>query len=371
MKTIQRTALTAVILFGSNAYGEEIDYNFESTRQRGRGNTYTAATYSHETPRWNPAVLSEAKPKTVEFRWFEFDVMVGQNSVDTVSDIMSALGSSSDEMLGNILETFSDKFGKRQYLRFQLLPIGLRFGGFVLEPFVTNYEWLEMRIPTLPIMALESDTRAGVGLSYGFPVGKNMRLGMTVRPTYRYFVSADVAATDVIQIAASEAGSSDDIVSMMSGMYVPVDLGMIWSNSPSFRFGATWHNVGDAAVTEEAADASPLIKSDLSLGMMYRKKVGSWNLDTSADLRDMLFRQSSSFLRKLHGGVEFGRPYFTTDNDIGVQVGVSEGWYSLGGFVDIWLARLAVSNYGVELGEVAGQRQDRRWGVTMQSSVTF
>jgi NAD(P)-dependent dehydrogenase (short-subunit alcohol dehydrogenase family) len=56
-------------------------------------------------------------------------------------------------------------------------------------------------------------------------------------------------------------------------------------------------------------------------------------------------------LRQLHLGLEFGRSFFSRDNDFGLQVGISEGYLTSGAFLDMWAVRMNLAYYAAELGE--------------------
>jgi hypothetical protein len=203
-------------------------------------------------------------------------------------------------------------------------------------------------------------------------IGKSLELGITVRPFIRYFATGQVAATDVVQVATASSADTSEYLYSGDGLYIASDLGAIWSISPGFRLGLVVNDVGDTACRDESSSRPPIIKSRVSTGAFWRKNfAGNWHFDSSAELQDVLNRSGYDPVRMLHAGVELGRNYRTTDNDIGIQAGINDGWLSFGGFVDVWFARLAIANYGVEAGHSPGQRQDRRWAMTMLSSLSF
>jgi hypothetical protein len=370
MKSLAVFALLALAIPGVGI-AEERFSNFESQRAAGRGHTFVANPYSFESPRQNPAALAEVKKSTIEFRWFALDIFAGENTLDTVGDLIDASTSSDDNGLSKILDSFDDRFGKRQYGSLQLLPIGFRWNSFVFEPFATTRNLIEMRIPTMPQLTLMSDSRFGANISYAMMFGKSLEIGFTLRPFSRVFVRGEVEATDAVQIATSKNSTTDEYIANRTGNYTALDLGAMWIFSPGFRWGLVIHDVGDSAAGPDD-DTPPNIKQTISTGVFFRKNFWkSWHFDSTFDLQDVLLRHGGDGVRMFHAGLEIGRNYLTTDNDIGVQAGLNDGWVSLGGFVDLWLMRLGISNYAVEVGHSPGQRMDRRWGLTAQSSATF
>ena len=50
-------------------------------------------------------------------------------------------------------------------------------------------------------------------------------------------------------------------------------------------------------------------------------------------------------------------------------MGLHGGWLTLGTYINLYLMKLEIVNYGAELGEYAGQRGDRRWAFSLKSSL--
>src|SRR4051812_7512126 len=108
-------SLAVCALFGL-AKAEEQQRWLESTRFFGRGNPFVAAPDSDEATRANPATLAEPK-LAFQLRWLQVDTFVGQNTLDSVGDVMKV---SPEDSAVEILNTFREKFGKRQYGRLQV-----------------------------------------------------------------------------------------------------------------------------------------------------------------------------------------------------------------------------------------------------------
>jgi hypothetical protein len=152
---------------------------------------------------------------------------------------------------------------------------------------------------------------------------------------------------------------------------VGTDVGVIWLPGKSTRFGFTAENIGYAADVQGSKNPPPPIPHRFSLGMTTRMDMKSWHWDNFIDIQDLTNPNGFHTLRLVHLGTELATSYFTRDHDLGVQAGVNEGYFTLGGFLDLYVTRLAMVYYAVELGEFPGQRKDRRFGLTLQSSMTF
>lgn len=366
---IARSTLLLPLLYSScPAAAAEREAVFVSPRAAGRGDTNVAAFDSNEASRFNPATLAESK-STFQLRFLQFDAVLGQNSFDTMSDLVKL--SSVDDGLG-FLRSFDDKFGKRQYLRAQLSTLAMRIKSFEFQLFGSYASWLELRDPTTPQAEFESDTFAGAQFSLAMPLSPTLSLGATFRPTYRMYIRGQMSFTDIVEFAPPSETKFEDYAPLQSGLGYGGDLGMIWRPTPALRLGLTIQNMGNTAFeNSDKTKVPPKLESVINSGGLYRLKYGAWDLDLSAEMHDLMNRQGLNLTRLLHLGAEFGRSFYSKDHDVGVTTGIREGYLTAGAFIDAWAFRLDISNYAVELGETPGQRMDRRWAATLQSTMSF
>ncbi|WP_141733734.1 hypothetical protein [Oligoflexus tunisiensis] len=369
MRFARSTVLLPLLYVSCPAWAAEREAIFVSPRAAGRGDTFVGAFDSTEAARLNPAALAESR-STFQLSFLQFDGVVGQNSVDTISDLMK-LSSVGKGGFG-FLRSFDDKFGKRQYVRGQLSALSMRIKSFEVQFFGTNASWLELRDPTTPQAEFESDTFAGAQFSYAMPLGKQFLLGATFRPMYRLYIHGQMGFTDILEFVPPSETEFDDYAQLQSGLGYGGDLGLIWRPTPALRLGLTVQNVGDTSFeNSDETKIPPKLESVISTGGLYRLKFGSWDLDLSGEMRDLMNRQGLNLTRLLHWGAEFGRSFYGKDHDVGVTTGLREGYITAGAFIDAWIFRLDIANYAVELGETPGQRMDRRWAATLQSTMSF
>lgn len=360
--------LPLLILSVTGAAAAEREALFVSPRAAGHGDTFVAAFDSNEATRLNPAAMAESKA-SFQLRFLQFDAVLGQNSFDTINDLLD-LGDVSDGL--GFLRSFDDKFGKRQYVRGQLSGLALRIKHVEVQLFGTNASWLELREPTTPQAEFESDTFAGAQVSYAIPLGSQVMVGATLRNFYRLYIHGQMSFTDILEFVPPSETKFDDYAPVQNGKAFGADLGMIWRPTAALRLGLTIQNVGDTAFeNSDKEKVPPPLEAVVSVGGLYRWKFGAWDLDLSADMRDLMNRQGLNLTRLLFLGAEFGRSFFGKDHDIGATAGVREGYLTAGAFIDVWVFRFDISNYAVELGETPGQRMDRRWAATLQSTMSF
>lgn len=358
----------SLIVNSDMASSRERMREFESARFYARGNTYIAAMDSNEATRGNPATLAEPK-LTFQLRWAQADLFVGENTISTISDLTSL---SAGDSAVSLLNTFRDKFGKRQYGRFQLSPLAFRIMSVEVAPVFGATAYVDARLPTTPEVEIYSDSVAGANISFAFAMSKQFFLGATLRPMHRTLFVGEMAFADVMDFVDDSDFSLDDIFQKREGFHLGLDVGGIYTSGKNMRLGFLVENLGYAGIIGDFKNATPEIEQRLGAGMMYRWALSkAWNWDFLADVHDLTSDGRYNMFRLVHLGTELGTSYFTRDSDLGVALGVNEGYFTMGAFLDAWLARLTFSYYAVELGEYPGQRKDRRYGISLESSMTF
>lgn len=353
----------------AEARAAEQERVLESPRFFARGNTFVAASDSDEATRGNPATLAEPK-LTFQLRFLQLDLMLGQNTLDSVSDVASIDAEASAVAL---LDTFRDKFGKRQYGRVQLMPLAMRIHSFEASPFLSSSNFVDMRLPTTPEVQFQSHTMTGLNLSYAMPIGKETVAGLTLRPAHRQRFHGNISFSDLLDFVDSDEFELGDVFEREEGFIVGADLGFIWKPGKEWRFGLVGENLGHAANNGDFQNGTSPLQQRVNLGLDYRMDFKPWYWDWLFDIQniDQAWAGQLDFYRTLHLGTELGLSYLSRDTDLGVALGVNEGYFTSGLYVDLLIFRLNLAYYAVELGEYAGQRKDRRWGVTLLSSMTF
>ncbi|MGE0173580.1 MAG: conjugal transfer protein TraF [Oligoflexales bacterium] len=365
---MRRFLAVLLCIFASEVYGDEQPRVFESPRALGRGGTIVASYDSYEGARHNPAVLGDFA-KTFQLRIIELDALAGQNTLNLISDFSDMF--SSDDPLAS-LRKFDDKFGERQYFRGQISALSMRIGRFEISPFGVNSSFLDLRNRQVPEVEWSADTYGGIQMSYGRPLGKTWLVGMTVRPMIRKVFAGELTLTDLAEFISPDDSKFKDQAEMQSGKGIGVDLGMLWTPSKTFRFGMTAQNVGDTSFKADGDGPAPAaMKQVLSMGVLKRVEWGKLHNDMTFDIQSLMNREAINILRLIHLGNEFGYSAFTPDNDFGLLLGLNEGYFGGGAFADLWIGRIDITNYAVELGVTPGQRMDRRWAFSWRTAMTF
>ena len=366
--SISLIVLALAIISAELVHGiEQNKFLMESPRSLGRGGARVAAFDSDEAIRINPATLAEPDIG-FQLRWFDFDLLVGKNSLDTISDIISLLSASSVGV--SALDKFSDKFGKTQYGRGQLSMFGLRFGSLEISPFSSNTAFLRLDTSDFPEISWMNDLAAGLNIGFGHEISSTLKVGVTVRPVFRLYVAGSMPTSQFMDLASQQT-TFDELSPVETGTGFGLDLGTVWSPTPTQRIALVFYNMGDTSFSGEEDKTPPNLRQNISIGYMTRIEIVGGNLDLYADLQDLENRDGLPMLRLLHTGVEWGFPFFTRDHDYGVTTGVHEGYITAGMFADLYVIRFDIAHYSAETAHGLGQDRDDRWALTGRSSMTF
>lgn len=342
----------------------QTERNMESPRALGRGGVFAGAYDSDDAIRLNPATLADPHGMDVQFRWFELDAFIGENTVSTIGDLISSDFSNTSPI--NLLTKFTEKFGQQQYGRLQL-GAALRIFSFEVSPYFRSTNWLDARVPTLPEAELYSSTVFGLNIAYAFMLGKTFQVGINLRPFSLTDFVQELAFADIIGSLGDS--SFTDQFKTKTGSGLATDVGMIWEFAKSHRFGLQIDDVGYTSYTFGSKEDPDLIRQRVSVGYFTRGDMKQWHIDWGVDFQDITNPDGLNLLRLLKVGGEFGYSFLSRDNDIGVSAGINEGYISLGTYLNVYFARLDIVNYGVELGEQVGQRQDRRWAISAKTTL--
>ena len=244
-------------------------------------------------------------------------------------------------------------------------------GNVDIAPFFATSNFIDLHTPTVPEVQFESDTYFGVAVAYSHMLGKSTHLAFNLRGFRRSLFASNLGFSDVMGFLDSSDLELDDLVERREGSYWALDSGLIYQPG-DWRYGVLLENIGWAAPTDgEAGNPAPAIPQSLSLGVYRQYELGSWTWDFAFDFQDVINPKDYDYLRLLHFGTELGRKWYSYDNDVGLVMGINEGYFVGGAYIDLWLVRLDVTNYTVELAEYPGQRGDRRWAISARTVSSF
>lgn len=120
-----------------------------------------------------------------------------------------------------------------------------------------------------------------------------------------------------------------------------------------------WKNVGQMSFTPAAGStgAPPSEGDEMILSFAAGFDIGLAGATATIDFKHL--EESEQIGKKINLGVEFNLL------NIDLRAGLHQGYYTLGFGLSLGLLELDVATYGVELGEYAGQREDRRYALQL------
>jgi hypothetical protein len=170
-----------------------------------------------------------------------------------------------------------------------------------------------------------------------------------------------------------------------SGDAFAVDLGMQYklptSGRSEFTFSWAWHDIGRTSFGNFSSNNRPdAIENNMVVGLGLRLPIGgkinrraakrygqprsSNHLSFAFDYSHLLTSPAEEHLPKhLHYGMNLELPI------INIQLGINQTSLTFGAGTDIGVVRVQASSYAEELGGYAGQRRDRRYVLTIGSSL--
>lgn len=194
----------------------------------------------------------------------------------------------------------------------------------------------------------------------GFSLGENVfsdkfSIGTSVKIIQRTFADLEVSALESNAIAELRNGEI-----AAAGIGYGVDLGLMYRSKPGqkrYSLGLTVSDVGDTlfAASDGGKDPAPILQT-LNLGLAYEVGPGRSKFRFLMDYRDLTGALGREALDNLHLGAEISMADY-----IGFTLGLSEGYWSGGGYLDVRFLRFDVGAYTKEVGSYQGHRPDTRF----------
>lgn len=315
-----------------------------SARALGMGNAYTAVVNNSDAIFYNPAGLA----KMSGFRWTIFDPGLATNSYNSYQKFADIAANSSD-----VNQIISDLYGEKVNVYTgakSLMSIGsFAFGayGVVDGNFLVNN-------PVFPNIETEYRVDYGFVAGGGFElIPKWLNIGVQARRVTRKGGSVPIG---VATIATLDSQTIQNQLNR-SGIGYAFDWGATLqfpgALKPTVAF--TWRDMGNTTFqpTSGATAPEPVQQEHiLGLGLNYESLF--MDVRPAIDYR-FLNNSNMQIGNKINMGIEFGFPM------LDLRGGFQQGYLSYGTSFDLWLMRVDIASYGVELGQYPGQQEDRRY----------
>lgn len=319
-----------------------------SVRALGMGNAYTAVVDNGDSIFYNPAGLA----KWNGFNWTILDPTFGLNSVDSY-DNFQGFADDDDDISG----IMNDLYGEQVTLYTGAKSL-MSIGGFAFGAYGVLDSNFLVNNPVYP--NIESSYRmdyafvAAWGLNL---VPKFLDIGVQTRRVSRQGGQIPIG---VSSIATLDADTIQDQLNR-KGIGYAFDWGATLTFpgalKPTIAF--SWRDMGDTTFKASGSALAPqAVRQEQIIGLGLNYESLLLDIRPTIDYR-FLNNSDIQMGKKLNLGLELSFPI------LDLRAGFQQGYLSYGAGFDIWMFRLDVASYGVELGEYPGQLEDRRYMLQM------
>lgn len=351
-----RLLIILSLVFSTNVYGKELFDTYRSVRGMAMGGAYTSVAQGIDSLFYNPASLADVKG-------FNLNLLNASGAATEPDDtILNSLEGLTDP--STIGQSLQDLYGK---------PLsagvggraGLTLPGFGVAGFAHSDLSLTVNNPVIPDLDVNSILDAGVAIGFAKKPNKFMNFGIVLKQVTRYgdrnkFTAASVSTLDpqLITDALDKKGTG-------YGVDAGLDITFGGKNL-TYKSSIVAKDIGDTSFhkNNNSFGPPPTQKFELIHSESLIYDVGFASLTLAADYRHAL-KEEVSTARKLHLGIELSLPL------IDLRAGLNQGYMTYGAGINLGIFRVDATSYGVEIGERAGQQEDRRYMVQLSFDFGF
>jgi hypothetical protein len=204
----------------------------------------------------------------------------------------------------------------------------------------------------------------GYAMGGAFQIGDFVQFGMDIKHIRRTGASESVGPSLIGTLDPTTI--KNNLIREGNGFEVDSGMNLLLPGSAHPVISATWRNMGVTTYTADTYGdpAPPSDNNEITLGAAASFKLPLLTITPAIDLR-YLNRTDVQASKKINFGVEFSFPL------IDVRGGFSQGYYTAGAGVNLGIVRVDLVTYAVELGEYAGQFEDRRYMAQVTIELDF
>jgi hypothetical protein len=366
------SVLGAVGLLGATTgVAKDTKWTHYGLRPLAMGNAYVAVADDYNALFYNPAGMARLKEWTGEF--LNPGLELSKNTVTFANDLSKFAGGSNAEGTKGVLELLEGQTGKNQHLALQWTP-HLIFPGFGFGL------GLDFNTTLAIHREISADLDVGPRVIVPFSLATNffedrLSVGTTVKLVARGGVDREFSIQDIEAFSKKDETKTDaekatekkidDYVE--GGVGAGVDVGLLFTPEPTMEptLGISITDVGGTPYKQQDVGGTALGAPDVRLpavntGLSLKPwKSGDMYLLGAVDVHAI--NQPYSYSKKVNYGMEWGFMEW-----IKFDVGLHQG-YLTGGFqFDVPLLTIRAVTYSEELGETAGQNEDRRYALQLK-----
>lgn len=345
--------LMIYVLSSASAFGSELFEGLTSVRALGMGNAYLAVVRDADSLFYNPAGLGRVRG----FNWTILDPKLGASGLEVAEDIKDVQGD----------DTFADTL---RALYGQNVWLGVSAKSAIAMPYfgVAVFNNLDFSLsvdnPVYTNLDINAVNDFGYVLGAAVPILPMIDFGLAVKRIKRTGSRVPFGPSFV---ASLDPDSIKDNI-MKTGVGYGLDAGVNWVSDSGIletTVSAVWKNIGQTSFrTDPGFEAPPAEDNEISLGISTRLDTQLLTITPSLDYK-YANRSDIQLTKKFNFGLELSFPL------LDVRGGFHQGYYTAGAGLDFGIIRVDAATYGVELGEYAGQLEDRRYVLQLTIEMGF
>lgn len=345
--------LLLTMTYSMQIFADELVEYGQSIRALGMGNAYTAVTDNYEALWYNPAALGRVEGINLTFLDLNagFD---GTGAMDLVKSVQSSTATGLDRLSPMFGKQIWVGLGTKEALTSPYFGVGVYDSGFAK---------IKLRNPTLPTFEVGYLNDLGFVIGTAFAVGPGAYFGVNGKKVIR---TGNIGSYGVSNFLDGSTKNISADVNRKGNGY-GADLGFVWRIPGPLNptFSGVWKDIGTTTfIKENGYLAPPRIEDERILGFSTGFDLKIVDMTAAIDYKH-INSNSENIGKKIHFGLELGLPL------LDLRGGFSQGYYSMGATIDLYILKMDLAYYGVELGEYPGQHEDRRIEAQLIMEVGF
>ena len=334
-----------IVFVSSSAFAAPLQDMNTSVRALGMGNAFIGVAQGLDALFYNPAGLA----RNPGVSWTIVDPKVGASGYEAFTKVQGL------QNAGDLSATLAELYGENVWLGVGA-KTGMTFPLVAFAVYDSADASLSVHNPAYTTLGVDVVNDFGYAAGFGAMVIPGVEVGMGIKWIKRLGSRAPVGASLI--------GDLDPDVIMQNirneGIGYGLDLGMNFTIpapvQPTFSFA--WRNVGTTKfrTANTSMTAPPSEPSEMILGAALGIHLPLVSVTPTFDYR-YLDRSDVQLSKKINFGVEVSLPL------IDIRGGFHQGYYTAGVGLNLGMFRIDAATYGEELGEYAGQKEDRRYMV--------
>lgn len=314
-----------------------------SVRAVGMGNAYLGVVEDADSMFYNPAGLA----RVGGVNWRIVDVQVGASGIEAYEDFQDLQNDSTfDTAIQNL-------YGDHIWVGANAAS-AFTFKGFGFMVYDTVDASLAIHNPVYPNIEASVINDLGYTLGVGLPILPVFHAGFNFKYIQRLGSRTTLGPTFIAN--GDTAAIQDEL--LRSGKAYGLDFGanIIIPGPLQAVFAFVWKDIGNTTFKNDDTTAllPPRNINDMSVGFAMNIDAVFMTVSPAIDFR-YVNRDDVQLSKKINLGLELGLPL------VDIRAGFHQGYYTYGAGIGLGPIQIEAASYGVELGEYAGQIEDRRY----------